>query len=1175
MKYTIDQNQFKRLTTRTVTIPVVGAFILSAVFVYIIFHLLNVAEWVNHSSRVVSRGHELLQLSVDAETGVRGFWITGEEVFLDPYNRSIDTTNEKFIELASLTADNPTQSAAAKEMHAKFLQWNQLYASQVIALKRANKNFTKTVNPIEGKRMMDSLRNLFARFIEIEEKIRAKRTEETSESVTFTLLIILVGSLTGGIFLAFFTKRQLNSLSESYSKIIQKQVEQNQMLEAQEWIQSGKTGLMDQIRGDLSVEELSSKVLKYLCQRLDGKVAALYNLEFSTLKRTGAYAFSEEALKKSSIIKMGEGLVGQAAAENTLMVLKDIPEGYLTVNSSVGSSRPRQLVLLPLAADNQVKGIIEIGFFSDIPDHVVEYLTSCSESIAISLKSAEYRTTLRSLLEESQRQTEELQTQQEELQANNEELEEQANALRESQIALETQQSELEQTNQQLSKQSLELEIQSESVNLKNEELKRTQMSLEHKALELESASQYKSQFLANMSHELRTPLNSTLILSQLLLEDKRKVLGPEEKEFVQTILSSSNDLLTLINDILDLSKVEAGKIDLDPEDVSLKDFVHSMERLFRPVANNKKIDFLTEIGPDVPATVYLDRQRLEQIIKNLVSNGLKFTQKGHVKIKIARPPNQPKSNRIEFSVIDTGIGIANEQQKIIFDAFKQADGTTSRKYGGTGLGLTISKDLARLLDGDIYVQSVEGEGSVFILNLPEKQTIADKTESLENHSDHHSPKILETKNAENFVTKKEAPQAFVYNPLPFEDDRNKFDINDQGVRILLVIEDDTNFAKILYDLSHELKFNCIVAQSAEEGIQVAETFLPQAIILDMQLPDRSGLTVIDHLKSNSKTRHIPIHIFSAQDQANIALQMGAIGYLRKPVSLVDIRSAIGKIEDKLTHSLKRVLVVEDNKTQRESIKELIQDKMVEVTMAENAIVAINKLKEFDFDCMILDLHLPGMTGYELLEKMTELADISHPPVIVYTGKDLSKAEEQKLQKYSQSIIIKGAHSPERLLSEVTLFLHQVENQLSKDRQSMLQKLRDREKIFEGKHILLVDDDVRNIFALSAALESKGAIIDTARNGLEAVEKVQNNPEINLVLMDIMMPEMDGYEATREIRKDPRFRRLPIIAVTAKAMGDDQEKCREAGANDYLAKPVDLQKLLSLLRVWMPQSGRL
>ena len=1170
MKSTIDQKQFKNFTTRAIIVPLIASLILSTIFITLIFHLMSIRQTVHQSNLIIIKSHELRKFVLDAETSVRGYLITKDESFLTPYNNATDVFDNKFEELEAMTYENPSQNALLKEIHTRVNQWDKRYAKLVLDLRKKDKDVEKILPSIEGKRMLDNIRSLFTRLIDIEQGFRNQSNDSSIDTVYMTLTIVLIAGMFAGTLIAFFTRKQLMTLSESYNKVIEKQISQNQILEAQEWIQSGKTGLMEQIRGDLSLQELSAKALKYLCNRLDGKVAAIYNLEFSTLKRIGSYAFSEEAQAKIQTFKLGEGLIGQVAIENVIKVIKDVPEDYVTVNSGTGSSRPHQIVLVPLCSDDSIKGVLEIGFFSDIPDNVIEYLKVCSENIAVAIKSAEYKKTLRDLLIESQHQTEELQTQQEELQANNEELEEQTNALRESQINLETQQSELEQTNQQLSKQSLELEIQSEAVNTKNEELKKTQKILETKAHELEVAGKYKGQFLANMSHELRTPLNSTLILSQLLLEDKKNILGEQEKEFVATILSSSNDLLLLINDILDLSKVEAGKIELEPEELLLTDFIQGIERLFKPIAMNKRIELKTQIEKSTPASIFIDRQRLEQIIKNLISNAIKFTEKGSVTLNIKNAGDK-KSGRIEFSVIDTGIGIAPEQQDIIFDAFKQADGTTSRKYGGTGLGLTISKDLSHLLGGDIFVDSHAGKGSTFTLNLPARDSV--------NHE------IVRSQETNNYLASTSSgmklnvsPDPIIKEiitlPLPFEDDREKLS-DSKKVRLLLVVEDDTNFAKILYDLSHELNFNCIVAQTAEEGIKAAEEFIPQAIILDMHLPDRSGLTVIDHLKTNAKTRHIPIHIVSAQDQSNIALQMGAVGYLKKPVSLTDMRGAISKLEEKLTHSLKKVLVVEDNKIQRESIKKLIQGNMIEVVMAENAVEALEHLKNTTFDCMILDLHLPDMTGYELLEKMNDAEHISHPPVIVYTGKDLSKTEEQNLQKYSQSIILKGAHSPERLLSEVTLFLHQVENQLSEDRQSMLQKLRDREQIFEGKKILLVDDDVRNIFALSAALESKGAVIETARNGLQAITKLNENPNIDLVLMDIMMPEMDGYEATREIRKDQRFKRLPIIAVTAKAMGDDQEKCRIAGANDYLAKPVDLTKLLSLMRVWMPTKGRL
>lgn len=1157
MKHAIDPKTFRRFSTQTIVIPVLGSFILSGIFVYIIFYLLSVNQLVIHSARVLRQGHEVMQLCVDAETGLRGYLLTGEESFLEPYVTTIQRAPEEFTSLITMTSDNLGQTNRSKDLQIAFEKWNE-YAQKAMRIRETNKNYIDKIPFEEGKKHMDGIRAIFKRFTEVEQTLRDQRNEDSKRSIMLALSVILGCSIIGGIGIALFTRKQITSLSGTYNNVIQKQVEQNQLLEAQEWIQTGKTGLMESIGGDHSIEELSSRVLKYLCNRLDGKVAALYNVESGKLIRTGSYAFTKN---ENTTFHFGEGLVGQAALENKAIIIKDIPENYLTVSSSTMSAKPNQIALVPLIADRTVKGVIEIGFLDHISDQIMEYLNEISENIGIALRSAEYRATLSSLLEESQRQTEELQAQQEELQANNEELEEQTNALKESQLKLEAQQSELEQTNQQLSRQSFELEAQSDAVKEKNSELRFAQERLEQKARELELSSQYKSQFLANMSHELRTPLNSTLILSQLLMEDKRDRLGEEEKEFAQTIFSSSNDLLHLINDILDLSKVEAGKIDLEPEEINLKDFSESLERLFKPIASNKNIEFSVEKTSDAPDSIFLDRQRLEQILKNLISNALKFTDKGSVKLKISSKKLSGQ-NRVEFSVIDTGIGIPVEQQEIIFDAFKQADGTTSRRFGGTGLGLTISKDLAKLLGGSISVSSELKKGSVFTLNLPEKHG-----------TEHPEEVILPPRIEVPAVTKvKEEPKPFEFKPLPFTDDRLK---SNTGIRVLLVVEDDTNFAKILYDLSHELKYNCIVAQTAEEGIKAAEDFLPQAILLDMSLPDRSGLTVIDQLKTNPKTSHIPIHIISAQDHASMALKMGAVGYLKKPVSLVDIKGAVGKMEQKFTVNMKKVLVVEDNKVQRESIKELIQNKTVEVIMAEHAKDALELLAKHTFDCMILDLNLPGMTGYELLETMTSDKSISHPPVIVYTGKDISKNEEQKLQKYSQSIILKGAHSPERLFSEVSLFLHQVENQLPKERQSMLQKLRDREKIFEGKKILLVDDDVRNIFALSAALEGKGAIIETARNGKEAVEKVKADFSIDLVLMDIMMPEMDGFTATREIRKDDRFLKLPIIAVTAKAMADDQEKCREAGANDYLAKPVDLTKLLSLLRVWMPQNGQI
>ncbi len=559
---------------------------------------------------------------------------------------------------------------------------------------------------------------------------------------------------------------------------------------------------------------------------------------------------------------------------------------------------------------------------------------------------------------------------------------------------------------------------------------------------------------------------------------------------------------------------------------------------------------------------IYTDSQRLEQVLKNLLSNAIKFTAKGQVSLSVSRAPGQG----IAFRVQDSGIGIAPEEQESIFEAFRQADGTTNRRYGGTGLGLSISRDLATLLGGSITVSSTPGQGSVFTLVLPEQFV------------EHAEPEVSVPVSAATrvvpVVVQPHAPPAIVP-PLDiprFMDDREKGPFT---TRCILVIEDEPNFAGILFDLAHELGYHCLVAHGADEGFSLATQFIPDAILLDMRLPDHSGLTVLQRLKALAPTRHIPVHVISVEDRVEAAMHMGAVGYAVKPTSREELKNVFARLEGKLTQKVKRVLLVEDDDLQRDSIARLIGDDDIEITAVGLAQEALDLLRNHIYDCMIIDLKLPDMLGNELLKRMSTEDICSFPPVIVYTGRNLTRDEEAELRKYSRSIIIKGARSPERLLDEVTLFLHKVESRLSDERQAMLKTARSRDKVFEGRKILLVDDDVRNIFALTSALEHKGAIVVIGRNGREAIERLNEVEDIDLVLMDVMMPEMDGYEATVEIRKDPRWRKLPIIAVTAKAMKDDQERCLQAGSNDYLAKPIDLDRLFSLIRVWLPKMERL
>ncbi|MBC7693086.1 MAG: PAS domain S-box protein [Methylotenera sp.] len=690
-------------------------------------------------------------------------------------------------------------------------------------------------------------------------------------------------------------------------------------------------------------------------------------------------------------------------------------------------------------------------------------------------------------------------------------------------------------------------------VQKQNEALNKAQVLLEEKANEVQRASQYKTEFLANMSHELRTPLNSSLILAKLLMDNAQENLTEEQIEFATSIYSSGNDLLNLINDILDLSKVEAGKLDIRAENVVIRKVIDGLKQTFQPLALERKLLFEVTQEADLPKSFQTDRQRLDQILKNLISNALKFTAQGFVKIRLYGH----SKGFVAFEVSDTGIGIPKEQQAIIFEAFRQADGTTNRKYGGTGLGLSISRDLAKLLGGSIEVESSAGRGSRFTLILPE---LLD--ESLV------QPEMWEPVfHAVATSAHRHFEKALPPSPLPFADDRT--DQEREG-RTFLVIDDDVKFAKILLDLAHELKFRCIIAQGADEGFELALEYNPDAILLDMKLPDHLGLTVLDRLKENPKTRHIPVQVMSIEDHSKAAVQMGAIGFMLKPVKHAEIKNAFGKLEEKFSKKIKRVLIVEDDETQREGIAHLIADDGIEITSVGLAREAILELKKTVFDCMITDLTLPDLSGSELLEQMKRETIAFFPPVIVYTGTALTKEHEDSLKRLSASIIIKGARSPEKLLNEVTLALHRDDSKLSTAHRKIIKAVRSREQIFHGKKILLVDDDIRNIFALTSVLEKKGATVVTGRNGQEALDQLDLDPLIDLVLMDIMMPEMDGYEATRRIRRQKRFERLPIIAVTAKAMKDDHQKCLDAGTNDYVSKPVDLEKLLSLIRIWAP-----
>ncbi|MGX9220580.1 response regulator [Massilia varians] len=1151
---TIDNSQFRRILSRNVALPLGMSVVTAIVFVGIIAYLINVLNRVEHSERVIGSTQETSKLVAEMETGMRGYLLAGDEAFLSPYLLALQRVQNGLLGVAEMVSDNPQQVERVKRIQAAQTQWKD-YASEMIERRRRNDPaYIDAVRSGRGKILTDEIRRTYDEFLDVERRLLRERNEEARRVTTWSVISFLLLSLLVGGGLAMFGRRQLVMLSNSYQETLEHEAEHNAQLRHQDWLRAGQTELSTLSAGIHSLEPLAEAVLGYLIRYLDGAVASMYvNGEDGVLRRIGAYGFAFDKADDAQVIMPGHSLASRAAIEGRLLVLQDLPDGYIKVASSLGDAPPRELVISPVHNHGKIKGVIEIGFLHPVTARDREFMELIAPAVGASMAAVLYRLRLQHALEETQTLNEELQVQQEELRTANEELEEQSRALEESQTALENQQSELRATNDQLAEQALNLDM-------KNEALTGAQDQLRQRALELERASRYKSEFLANMSHELRTPLNSSLILAKLLADNASGNLNDEQVRFAQTIYSAGNDLLHLINDILDISKVEAGKLELVPEEVPLRRMVEGLARTFEPLARQKALEFSVAIDPNVPAAITTDRQRVEQILKNLLSNAVKFTDKGRVTMTVGVTPE----GWVQFGVRDSGIGIAQDQQDKIFDAFHQADGTTSRRFGGTGLGLSISRDLTNLLGGTLNVSSQPGEGSLFTLSLPRSGAVAATPPA--------APALNAPQPATLATPAPTSAPASMEPAASFADDR---DLPAAGTRTVLVIEDEPEFARILFDLAHELDYRCLVGLSAGEGLALAASQKPDAVLLDIRLPDSSGLSVLQQLKDNPATRHIPVHIVSSMENGGEALHLGAIGYALKPTSREQLEEVFRKLQEKSSQKIKRVLLVEDDERQRESVVQLIADTDVEIRAVGMGGDALALLKEQIFDCMIIDLKLPDMQGGELLERMASEEVCSFPPVIVYTGRNLTRDEEAELLKYSRSIIIKGARSPERLLDEVTLFLHKVESELSSERQTMLKAVRGRDRVFEGRTILLVDDDVRNVFALTSALESRGAKVEVGRNGFEAIAKLDEVPGIDLVLMDVMMPGMDGLEATRRIRADGRFDRLPIIAITAKAMKDDQEQCLAAGANDYLAKPIDLSRLYSLLRVWMPTLERI
>lgn len=1106
-----------------------------------------------HGMREVEKTHtiivtleSLMTQMVNAETGQRGFIITGDENFLAPYDSAKLGIEAELQRLRPLMDESMVHADLFPHIVSKI-------HGQLADMKETNRVFReqgfdearKIILSGRGKQAMDELRRDLDVMKREEDRIRESRIAEKDNVFRSALIGCIITSVLG--------------LGLSYA-VTWLLLRNDRVQRKLEWSQTGKIQLAADMAGEKTPELLAESVLTFLTRHIGAQVGVMYAVRKGHFERLALIGASGDETVPEKF-DIGEGLLGRVVADREPLYVQDVPDSYLRIGSGLGEGRPRYLMVLPIVSDHIANAVIELGFMKPLDLHSQTFLNQSTENIGAAVKSSLYREYLQELLAETQQQSEELQVQGEELRVSNEELEEQARALKESQARLELQQTEMEQINTQLEEQTQILERQ-------KSDILDSKTALEIQAQEVERASRYKSDFLANMSHELRTPLNSSLILAKLLSENRNGNLTSEQVKYARTIESAGNDLLILINDVLDLSKIEAGHMEISPAHVSVRETAKSMRDIFEPLTKEKGVSLVIEIEKNLPETIETDPQRLDQILKNLLSNAVKFTEKGEVGLRISKGTK----NRISFMVSDTGIGIPAEKRRTIFEPFFQGDAGTSRKYGGTGLGLSISLNLARLLGGEVRVTSEVGKGSSFTLLIPETYTEGVKPDSfsliddsiVESGSDENR-EIIQHK--EEDVTRLNIREGLV------ADDRSQ--LSGKGY-VILVVEDDQAFAEILYELAHEMDFECIVATSAAEALLLAKRYSPSAIVLDVGLPDNSGLMVLEQLKADRDTRHIPVHVVSAGDYSRTALSLGAVGYMLKPVRRDQLVDAFRKLEAKIRQEVRRVLVVEDDQVQMEAMRDLLGSRDVEAICASTAAECLDYLRSSTFDCMVLDLSLPDSSGYALLEKLSKEQTYSFPPVIVYTGRVLGAEEEQRLRKYSRSIIIKGAKSPERLLDEVTLFLHQVVSELPAEKRKLIEKAINRDDSLEGRSILIAEDDVRNVFALTSLLEGRGVKLQIARNGREALEMLDaslkdRDKKIDLVLMDIMMPEMDGLTAMKEIRKRSEWKKLPIIALTAKAMRSDQEQCLAAGANDYLAKPLDVEKLLSLVRVWMPR----
>jgi len=1158
-----------------------------------ISNLLEGARWVDHTDSVIIKVDRILATLRDAESGQRGFLLTGDTSFLTPNATASDRVQMIVDSIQEMTADNPRQESNIEEL--KKTVYLPLATLGSIADQKRSDNIFSLSSLQQARDQMRQARQVLLRIENEERRLMVDRVEKVRRYSGFTPLLIMIAAGLSILITIFFYRRVHRDYLERaglYTELQQKDAEiarriaiigdiadqisdghyhvrvsdeqkdnlgvlsgsLNKMAESleysfgqlsdKEWLQSGIAGLNDKMVGEMEMSVLVSDVVAFVAGYSRSRVGALYILDPATgmLGQHGGFALAGG--DDRAAIALGEGIIGQVARDGKRVLLNDIRRGEWVVRLASGDITPRTIVAFPFFHEKKVRGVIELGSLEGYSDRDLEFFNSIADTIGTAIHSIESRHRLQELLEETQAQTEELQSQHSELESLNLELEVQAEKLQVSEEELKVQQEELMQTNQELEERSRTLEEKNQLILIRN-------LDIQKKAEELALTTKYKSEFMANMSHELRTPLNSILLLSRLLAENTAKNLSVEQTEYARVIQNSGQGLLQLIDEILDLSRIESGKLPLEHMLVTVTEVMDDMRMLFEPIARDKNLDLHIIVEEGTPMQLETDKMRLEQILKNLLSNAFKFTHKGAVTLRVRVSPKQ--KNFLEFVVRDSGIGISEDKHALIFEAFQQADGSTRRKYGGTGLGLSISRELSRLLGGDIAVSSIPDEGAEFTVTVaqfkmePVVEPVAPAGVSEIAKGGHSSPVLT-------------LPEA----PAEIPDDRGALQ---PGDRVLLIVEDDTFFAHELLEFSRKKGYKGLVAVSGDAAIRMVRQYLPTGVLLDIQLPVKNGWEVMDELKKDARTRSIPVHIMSSFEVKNESMVRGAVDFLSKSRAFENMDQAFEKIEYILNRSARKVIIVEDNMRHAQALAFFLSSHNLYMEIAPTIALSNDVLQREDVQGVILSREA-GKEEADTLEMVRRHPAFENIPIIVFTGMNISKTEEARLRQYADSIVVKTAHSYQRVLDEVSLFLHVVSESKEKEQGNGYSRFGGLDEVLKGRSVLVADDDVRNIFSLTKALEQHKMKVLTAMDGREALSMAEAGG-VDIILMDMMMPEMDGFEAISRIRRNPRLRHLPIIAVTAKAMAGDRERCIQAGASDYISKPVDIDQLLSLLRIWL------